>query len=1721
MVEIIINVVFEVAKWLAAPMAAPIGRQVSYLSKSNYTSSFENLKKEVEKLRGERESMGHRVDEAERNSQEIEKNVEKWLERVNKIIDETVKLTGYEETATKHCFKGLCPNLKTRYQLSKKAATLVKDIVELREEASKFPKVSYRTIPEDIWFHSIKGYEAFESRSSTLKSIRNALTDPNVSIIGVYGMGGIGKTTLVKEVARRAKEDNIFDAVVFSEVSQTPNIKNIQGEIAEKLGLTLREESESRRASSLYERLKKEKKILVVLDNLWKSLDLETTIGIPYGDDHKGCKVLLTTRDRSVLLSMGSKENFPIGVLNEQEAWRLFKLTADDDVENRRLKSIATQVAKACGGLPIALTTIAKALRKKSVPEWENALQELRMPSMESFQGVPKEAYSTIELSYKYLEGEKLKKMFLLCSLMPNPCYTLDLLKYCMGLGMFQRVHKLEDAHKKLHAWVHELVDSCLLLVDDSGDNFSMHDVVRDVAISIACRDEHAFLVRNEDVWDWPDEDEKKECYAISVRDSSIHELPEGLKCPQLQFLTIANSKDSFLEIDVPQDFFTGMRKLRVVHFSGMRLASLPYSIGLLQNLQTLCLESSTFGDIAIIGKLKNLEVLSFVQSDIVMLPKEIGQLTKLRLLDLTDCFKLKVIATNVLSSLTRLEALYMHNCYVEWEVETRGSEKRSASLDEFLHLPRLTTLEIEVRNDDILPEGFFTKKLARFKISIGDGSFSPPFYIVQSWFRSRPNFMIGKHESLRTLKLKLSSKPIGSKELQGVNNVEYLCLDELPGVKTVLFELDTRGFSQLKHLHIQNNRDLLCVVDSTDRVTYDAFPLLESLTLHNLIRLERTCMDRLKVESFNELKTIKVENCDELTNIFWLSNTKCLPKLERIAVIDCKMMEEVFAIGGEADVGNKNAIEKIEYAQLKSLSLGMLPKVTNFCREVKTPPASPNRRESEEDELDTSIQLFNEKVVLPNLEALELRDINIDRIWHYNELPAMFPGSQSLTRLILWDCNKLKYIFSASMIRSFEQLQSLEIVNCKVLQEIISRDRAEADQETTPCFVFPRLTTLVLLGLPELRCFYPGMHTSEWPALKELEVRSCGKIKPFSSELSLNKENDQLGIPAAQVPLFSFEKIFPNLEDLSLSGEDVKMILMGDFPHHLFGCLKQVAVVTDDSECFPLGLLERFSNMENLDLCACSYKEIFSSNDEYLEKDVQHFALIKRLELVNLDDLKHLWKPNSKLEHILQYLEKLFVSYCQSLLILLPSASTSFRNLTQLQVANCEKLINLVTSSVAKSLVGLQNLSILGCRAMTEAVTDDENGAANPKEEIVFTKLKSIILVDLDSLTSFCSANYTFNFPSLQDLEVIGCPKMTIFTTGELCTPPRVNVWYGEGNLWRSDDGGVNTTIQHLHDEKESKLLVVAHELKFHVWVGVLLLNGSSKQSLRTNIVDARFRFSSFYDQALCSINFTTTRRSPRKASSPEVPAHTDKSEYAGCFPGANPPTLKSDMKEIGLADDVLPGDFLVEVTNNIMVEEFLQRLGVCSPSLGRADPSTLGFWSRHKQALRLDPGTLGFWSRHKTGFETWIGILLAFSWSSRSWHAWLLSRHKTGFETLVSLCMPLILQGLGFCSPSRGRADPGTLGFCLAIKQALRLDEPLHAFNSSMLGILLAFSWSSRSWHAWLLSRHKTGFETLVSLCMPLILQGLGFCSPSRGRADPGTLGFCLAIKQALRLW
>ncbi|KAK8271594.1 hypothetical protein V6Z11_D11G270800 [Gossypium hirsutum] len=202
-----------------------------------------------------------------------------------------------------------------------------------------------------------------------------ALEDDNVNVIGVYGMGGVGKTTLVREAARQVKEKKLFDEVVFVAVTQTPNMVNIQDEIAEKLGLKIKERRVDVRAARLHDRLKKIINVLIILDDIWVTLDLEA-LGIPSIDDHKGCKILMTSRRQEVLKSMGSQKVLPIELLEEDEAWKLFKNVAGPIVERSDLQPTAEKVAPKCARLPIAIATVAKALKhKENLYEWEDALE--------------------------------------------------------------------------------------------------------------------------------------------------------------------------------------------------------------------------------------------------------------------------------------------------------------------------------------------------------------------------------------------------------------------------------------------------------------------------------------------------------------------------------------------------------------------------------------------------------------------------------------------------------------------------------------------------------------------------------------------------------------------------------------------------------------------------------------------------------------------------------------------------------------------------------------------------------------------------------------------------------------------------------------------------------------------------------------------------------------------------------------------------------------------------------------------------------------------------------------------------------------------------------------------------------------------------------------------------------------------------------------------------
>nr|XP_023924812.1 disease resistance protein At4g27190-like [Quercus suber] len=340
----------------------PIKKHCGYLI--HYNSNIKDLEIKIQKLRDKGDGLQLEIGAVKRNGQVIAPEVERWVEKARNILDEDAE-------ANKKGLDGWCP----RYSLSRKAKKKTLEIGGLLSDAAPFvTKVSYPP-PLGIGFSSIEGIMDFESRTKMRKEVLKALRADKINMIAICGMGGIGKTTMAKVVAKRAKDDKLFDEVVMAVVSQSTDLSKIQGQIADMLGLELKRESEGGRAEQLYSRLKDIKSVFVILDDVWDALDLDL-VGIPFGGQHNRCKILLTSRSEEACTQMKAQNIFPIKVLPDEEAWNLFKGMVGNCINTPGLHPIAKEVAKECGGLPVAIVTVGRALENKSEFEWSAALQQ-------------------------------------------------------------------------------------------------------------------------------------------------------------------------------------------------------------------------------------------------------------------------------------------------------------------------------------------------------------------------------------------------------------------------------------------------------------------------------------------------------------------------------------------------------------------------------------------------------------------------------------------------------------------------------------------------------------------------------------------------------------------------------------------------------------------------------------------------------------------------------------------------------------------------------------------------------------------------------------------------------------------------------------------------------------------------------------------------------------------------------------------------------------------------------------------------------------------------------------------------------------------------------------------------------------------------------------------------------------------------------------------------
>ncbi|KAK4346050.1 hypothetical protein RND71_036226 [Anisodus tanguticus] len=193
-------------------------------------------------------------------------------------------------------------------------------------------------------------------------------------------------------------------------ISQKPNLKDIQSEIAGGVCLTLQGDNERNHGDQLHSRLKGSDRVLVILDDVWKALqddDLDK-LGIATGSNHNHlCKLILTTCLRDVCVAMDAQKIIEVRILSEMEAWVLFRQKASNSVDDLSLLHIAKDVANECKGLSLAIITVAGALKGKSKDSWEDALEELQESAPTNIPGMIEDVYKPLKLSYDHLDSDE------------------------------------------------------------------------------------------------------------------------------------------------------------------------------------------------------------------------------------------------------------------------------------------------------------------------------------------------------------------------------------------------------------------------------------------------------------------------------------------------------------------------------------------------------------------------------------------------------------------------------------------------------------------------------------------------------------------------------------------------------------------------------------------------------------------------------------------------------------------------------------------------------------------------------------------------------------------------------------------------------------------------------------------------------------------------------------------------------------------------------------------------------------------------------------------------------------------------------------------------------------------------------------------------------------------------------------------------------------------
>ncbi|XP_011013408.1 PREDICTED: protein SUPPRESSOR OF npr1-1, CONSTITUTIVE 1-like [Populus euphratica] len=521
----------------------------------------------------------------------------------------------------------------------------------------------------------LRGLVGVDSRMEQINKLLS-IVPSDVRKIGIWGMGGIGKTTIAGafyDSFSSQYEGHHFLPSIRQE-SEKGRLNDLRDELLSKL---LEEENLGVGTPHIPTFIRDklcQKKVLLVLDDVNDVRQFQHLIEVPLIGP--GSVLVVTSRDRQVLKNVVD-EIYEVEELNAHEALQLFSLNAfRGNHPPKAYMELSIKAINYAKGNPLALQVLGSFLFGRERYFWESQLNEI-----ESFPEL--NIYDLLRIGFDALRDHNTKSIF------------LDIACFFRGhqVDFVKRI--LDGCGFKTDIGFSVLIDRCLIKISD--DKVEMHDLLQEMAHEVVRKESLDELGRQSRLWG------PKDAYQVLTNNlgtgkvegifldvSKIREIElssTALKrMYKLRLLKIYNSEAGVkCRVHLPHGLEYLSEELRYLHWDGYPLTSLPCNFRP-QNLVNLNLSSSkvkqlwrgdqnlgNLKDVNLsncehitllpgLSKARNLERLNlqFCKS-LVEFPSSVQHLDKLVDLDLRGCKRLINLPSRINSSC--LETLNLSGC--------------------------------------------------------------------------------------------------------------------------------------------------------------------------------------------------------------------------------------------------------------------------------------------------------------------------------------------------------------------------------------------------------------------------------------------------------------------------------------------------------------------------------------------------------------------------------------------------------------------------------------------------------------------------------------------------------------------------------------------------------------------------------------------------------------------------------------------------------------------------------------------------------------------------------------------------------------------------------------------------------------------------------------------------------------------------------------------------